>query len=429
VLSLSHSRTAAQATQYFAEHLVAKPRYRRHGPEDHFADEGAPGHWRGRGAAVQGLVGEVTVQDFAGVALAVSRDGRRLAQGAGKLSRRAGWDLVFSSPKSVSVAWGLGDDRVREAIGRAHGDAVDRALGYVETEARVVRSRRGKGGRINEAASAVIATFGHGTSRAADPDLHSHCFIFNLSGRDDGTWGTIDSRHFFRAKMAIGALYRAQLAAALQSLGYGIVRDHQSFRLASSTREQDLVFSRRRRQIVALLAARGRTTAAAAEVAALQTRTKKQPIDRATLIASWRARGAAVGITPATIRNLSGYRFGRAAGRGMPSHNEILRELKGRSSPVSRWQLETAVYRAAQGVTDADQAREYLGGLESDPALTRLRDAGGHERFTIGEIYDSERNLGELSRSQHDKRRQTHQTHRTHRTPRQKALDDRPTID
>ena len=52
----------------------------------------------------------------------------------------------------------------------------------------------------------VFATFQHRTSRAQDPQLHTHAVLVNLALRKDGTTGSLLSRPFFDQKLALGAL-------------------------------------------------------------------------------------------------------------------------------------------------------------------------------------------------------------------------------
>ncbi|APE11341.1 hypothetical protein BO226_20835 [Rhodococcus sp. 2G] len=56
----------------------------------------------------------------------------------------AGYDLVFTPMKSISLLWGLGDEEVKAAVEEAHRQAVDEALAWIENE--VIYTRRGKGG-------------------------------------------------------------------------------------------------------------------------------------------------------------------------------------------------------------------------------------------------------------------------------------------
>jgi conjugative relaxase-like TrwC/TraI family protein len=91
----------------------------------------AEGQWQGRGAEKLGLQGEVKKEDFEKLINGKAPDGSfEIANGGEGHEHRAGIDLTFSAPKSVSIASEvLGDARVREA----HKKAVSEALRYVES--------------------------------------------------------------------------------------------------------------------------------------------------------------------------------------------------------------------------------------------------------------------------------------------------------
>lgn len=77
----------------------------------------------------------------------------------------AGFDLVFSVPKSVSLLHALGDEEARLAITQAHLAAWQAALGYLEEEACVLR--RGKNGVVREHGGGFVAAAYISTGRAA----------------------------------------------------------------------------------------------------------------------------------------------------------------------------------------------------------------------------------------------------------------------
>src|SRR5206468_4493942 len=88
----------------------------------------------------------------------------------------AGYDLVFSPPKSVSLLHALGGEEVRHAVNQAHLAAWQAALAYLEERACV--TRKGKNGRVREHASGFVAAgYQHRTSRAQDPHLHTHVIV------------------------------------------------------------------------------------------------------------------------------------------------------------------------------------------------------------------------------------------------------------
>ena len=134
----------------------------------------------------------------------------------------AGFDLTFSPPKSVSVAWALADERTKAVIYDCHRRAVGYVLAYAEKE--VFRSRSGANGIVEEdVAGVVAASFTHWSSRADDPQLHSHVVVWNRAqSLSDGRWRTLDSRALFKATTTLSELHQGVLSDLLtEALGYG----------------------------------------------------------------------------------------------------------------------------------------------------------------------------------------------------------------
>lgn len=121
----------------------------------------------------------------------------------------AGFDLVFTPPKSVSIAWGLGDEQLRRGIESAHERAIQDVIRHLEKN--VVMTRRGRNGvRQIETSSGVIGTkFRHWDSRAGDPNLHDHVVIANRVQGVDGQWSSIDGRMIYAYGVEASELYNS----------------------------------------------------------------------------------------------------------------------------------------------------------------------------------------------------------------------------
>lgn len=134
----------------------------------------------------------------------------------------AGFDLTFSAPKSVSVAWALADEPTRERIRNAHRQALKTVIGYAEQK--VFATRIGAAGVVSEDVQGVVATaFEHWDSRAGDPQLHTHVVVINrVQAVHDGKWRTLDSKALFKATVGLSELYNGVLADLLTAdLGWG----------------------------------------------------------------------------------------------------------------------------------------------------------------------------------------------------------------
>jgi conjugative relaxase-like TrwC/TraI family protein len=160
------------------------------GVEDYYlGGSEPPGRWRGELAREIGLGGEVNAATLHALLDEPPSD----EPGAPPARKVPGYDLTFSAPKSVSVVFGIADSGIQRLVLDAHRVAVDSALAYLEREA--VRLRRGRGGfRVIEADGLMAAAFDHRTSRAGDPQLHTHVLIANQSRGVDGRWSALDGR-------------------------------------------------------------------------------------------------------------------------------------------------------------------------------------------------------------------------------------------
>ncbi len=187
------------------------------GPGRYYLDgDEPPGRWLGRGAASLGLAGEVDDDDF--LSLMDGRDpatGELLGTSHHERTVR-GFDVTCSAPKSVSVLFAIGDDRVRTKVLEAHDAAVAAAFGWIEDHAHCRYRVDGEVWTV-DARGLVAAAFRQHTSRAHDPQIHTHLVIANRVMSPDGRWLALDARTLKHDQRTISALYAAGLRAELTS--------------------------------------------------------------------------------------------------------------------------------------------------------------------------------------------------------------------
>jgi conjugative relaxase-like TrwC/TraI family protein len=356
------------------------------GAEDYYAESGRTnGRWLGAGARALGLQNEVNEQSFDHLAAGRHPTAdRHLVQRAGE-QHRPGWDLTFSAPKSVSVVWGIAETAQREAIEHAHTSAVERTLALAEERGLFI-TRRGKDGVARERAQPIIATYLHGTSREADPQLHTHAFVMNVGERADGSYGTLESKPLYQWKMALGAAYRAELAEGLRSLGYEIAPDSKgSVRLKDMPREVEKHFSKRRAQIETVMAERGTTSAKAAELAALDTRKAKDAAGASTLRAHWREQALALGLAAEQVSQLGNHHSAPARALDTAA---IVQRLSAERSTFTTMDLTRAVAEAVQTAGGGiSHVREMTAAIAADTEIVKLTD----ERYTTRALLEIER--------------------------------------
>lgn len=260
--------------------------------DDYYLDgKEPPGFWLGEGAGRMGLLGIISPDDFRSLFRGYAPgSGESLVHNAGSATRRAGWDLTWSVPKSVSTLWSQAPAGVRDEIERLVAVAVREGISYLESVG--VVSRRGEGGVIRDPASLIFAGFPHSTSRALDPQLHIHTILFNVAVRPAGSTGTIEPKELFRHQHAADAIFRAELAAQLERvLGVRTIRVGKAFEILGVDRTLIESFSKRRREIEAVLEERGLSGAKAAEMVAFETRKTKVAVNRDQLFEEWRRVG------------------------------------------------------------------------------------------------------------------------------------------
>ena len=306
MLSIWKLRVGAEA--YYLEQVAR-------GLDDYYTGAGeSAGEWLGTGTAALGLAGLVTADDLHAV-LAGLAPGTGLSPNGDQLrtwkGRVPGFDLTFSAPKSVSVLYALGDPIVRAEVVDAHQRPSTDALGWFEREACFVR--RGSNNRMIAGASAgcrrmratgfVAAAFRHRTSRAGDPQLHSHVLVANIARGPDGRWTALDGQALYRSARAAGALYQSVLRDQLsRRLGveWRPVRNDLADIAGVPDRVLEL-FSKRRREIEDELERQGASGLEAGNAAALATRSAKTVVDASTLDARWREEAASVRYDSADI--------------------------------------------------------------------------------------------------------------------------------
>ena len=392
-----HASSAGAAAKYFAGY------YAEGGAEAVGDSEGAatgepPGRWHGAGAEKLGLAGNISKADLEAILsgthpktgeqlIAPQKD--RVTNGR-DLKAIAARDLTFSAPKSVSAVWAAGNDAQRAGVTEAHNRAVTAALDYLrENGMRYPTGHAGGGGFLK--GDAVVALFEHSTSRANDPQLHTHALVF-FGVREDGQIKRID---FDMSQIhAAGAVYRSALAAELQRQGFEIERADPKegfFRIAGVPSELERDWSKRRAQVEAALREAGRTDAVTSSKAAAATRADKENPNRQMNFGRWTEEAKAHGFGPEAIENLRG-RVGSAAGMEPgKTDEELIAEAMDKSVVMSEAKLARVVYADSVGRYGPEAAEARLAGLRASlVTLERKKNGRTETRLTTQAVLDRE---------------------------------------
>lgn len=369
--------------------------------EDYYLSGGEPlGQWYGTGASQLGLYGIVERHPFHNVSHGRSVDDStklvQIQKQHGRKEHAVGWDITASAPKSLSVVWSQANPEIRSVIQECHRTAVRAMVQYLEDTA--AWTRRGKGGHKREKASLVVACFEHGTSRANDPQLHTHCLVLNVCVRADGSTGTLESRSLYKAKMAAGSIYRAELAYQLERrLGLVCEREKSWFGLRGVPKPLTDEFSKRRQVIEEKLAAEESVDPKRAAELAISTREAKETRPRAELFDEWQKVGRKFGFTGKDVEQLIGMQNPRPelAERTAAAIKAAIEKVTHQQSHFSERDFVRYVAEEAQGLgfgadTVISAARQHLA---TSPEIIHLGGSPVEPRYTTREVFELEKKM------------------------------------
>lgn len=256
--------------------------------DNYYLESGqASSRYVGKGAEALGLTDKsVTSEALTKLLTGELPDGQQVGRVG---EHHPGWDATFSAPKSVSVqALVAGDERILTA----HDAAVKTALEHYE---RHVVTRVRVDGKIEKQLtnSLTAATFRHETSRALDPQLHSHALVLNITQGQDGRFRSVGSESLYRLQHELDGIYKIELEARLNQLGYQTTRDEKGqFEINAVPYQIRDAFSTRSGQVEEELAkhglSRSDSTAEQRQQATLKTRADKPTHeDRSALREMW----------------------------------------------------------------------------------------------------------------------------------------------
>ena len=384
MLTISKPLSSGQAQTYHAkEFMSAEQNYWKQG-------DAILGEWQGQMAAKYGLAGAIDSQHFArlsegqnphsGEQLVRHRTGQEYATADGTIVKpvehRAGWDATFSAPKSVSLtALVGGDDRVRAA----HREAVTIALTELE---RYTQARIGGNNSAETTGKFIAAKFEHDTARPVDgyaaPQLHTHAVIFNMTERTDGSTRALQPQSYFDSQQFATAVYQSELTFRLRNLGYQIEAGKSGAPdIKGYTPEYLEASSPRRQQIEEAVARSGFSGPEAAQIAAHNTRDKKDILSSSEVLAAHRKIAAD---------------FGNQADRVVAEARERAATLQQHQMPDSRVRAQEAVSFARdrgferEAVTDEREImRDALRRGMGDLTYSQIRD-NFDQRHSSGEF-------------------------------------------
>lgn len=272
MLSISPVSAGAAASGY----------YKQEGYYKEGSDEGKQvATWFGKAADELGLNGFIDDKQFAQFLDGESPDGELMGRHInGERKHRPGIDLTFSASKSASVAaFVIGDQRIIDA----HDAAVRTAMKVVEE--RFVKTRFQQDGEIitKNAEGIIAGIYRHDTSRALDPNLHSHAVITNISKNEEGGYTAIRNEDIYNNRKLITEIYRSDFENNMREHGIATERGrYGEVNISGIPQEVTEAFSKRRQEILKAMEGKGiEYSPETASKAALATRAvKHKDLDR-----------------------------------------------------------------------------------------------------------------------------------------------------
>jgi conjugative relaxase-like TrwC/TraI family protein len=359
------------------------------GADDYYSGEAeAEGYWLGDSAEDLGLQGKVEPVQL--VAMLTERNpstgeplGLRHVEGGAV----PGFDLTFSAPKSVSLLWALGGHPVAAEVKAAHAEAVQAGLDYLQQTA--CWTRRGAGGHeFLKGKGFLAAGYVHRSSRAGDPQLHTHVLIANATFAE-GRWTRLYHPAIYEHAKTASYVYEAHLRDELtRRLG---VRWREVVNGLSEiegfTPEQLRAFSTRRAEI--LEAAGEGASARAMQVATLATReVKDRDLTTESLRGVWRQKAQEVGLDREAIRATFGQE--RQAPEGRVAVAEVAAVLTSHASHFDRRDAIQAIANCLPAGAPGPEVVELADMYLSRPDVIRIAETPRGERFTTRAIWELE---------------------------------------
>ncbi len=260
-------------------------------------DQGQFSEWYGKLADEIGLSGKEVESNFLRDVL----DGKLNTETVYKRqpNHKAGLELTFSAPKSVSILALVGGD---ERLLKAHENAVKHALSELEKDVAQFKTtdREGKYQFVNTE-KMLFALVRHKTSREDEPQLHTHALAANMTRDEEGLLRALASttvqkdgivngstERIYHNQKYYTSLYQGFLAKEAEKLGYSFqAQGNNLFELNEVPADVRKEMSTRSEQIKDHLKDIGFNSQAAKDISAKTTRNEKSYIDAEALHKTW----------------------------------------------------------------------------------------------------------------------------------------------
>jgi conjugative relaxase-like TrwC/TraI family protein len=272
-------RYVYRAVNYFSLHMARKD-YLTEGDRVEMT-------WHGRGAERLGLKGTVDEHDF--TRLCKGRHpvtNEKLMQRDNGENRRVCYFGQISAPKDVSIACLVGGD---QRIAGWWQESVRETLKEIEdiTAARI--RLEGASHDDRSTGNMVAAVVTHDTSRALDPQLHTHVCVMNVTfDPEEQRWKAVQPQGFYKYQSYLREVSYNKLAEKMKEGGYEIEKARSiGFNIKGFPADLREDFSKRREEIERVADVLKSRSQDALQLITTQTRAEKVHVEPEELKARW----------------------------------------------------------------------------------------------------------------------------------------------
>lgn len=348
---------------------------------DYLSEDGrAELMWYGAGAERLGLRGRCLPSEFENLCRRQHPvTGKKLTVRDRGAEGRVCYFGQISPPKDVSLACLVGGD---QRIRGWWDEAVRETLKEIEAVT-ATRVRKNGADEDRVTGNMVAAVVTHETSRALDPQLHTHVSILNVTfDAVENRWKSVQPSGFYRHQAFFREVCYNRLAAKLRGAGYELEPARKiGFNIKGVPAELRAQFSQRREQIMREAESVGATSQDAMQTIAGRNRDAKVNVTAADLRTRWQAQAgdelAALRTVIATASQPQGPERPSESSAALRSGGAHLFE---RQSVVDERELLREALIARRGETSPDDLRTELAAhVETGELLQVGPDVGSRE--------------------------------------------------
>ncbi|MBI5769613.1 MAG: relaxase domain-containing protein [Verrucomicrobia bacterium] len=359
------------AVAYFRENM---------GIGDYLSEDGrAELTWHGVGAERLGLRGRCLPAEFENLCRRQHPvTGKKLTVRDRGAEGRVCYFGQISPPKDVSLACLVGGD---QRIRGWWDEAVRETLKEIEAVT-ATRVRKNGADEDRVTGNMVAAVVTHETSRALDPQLHTHVSILNVTfDAVENRWKSVQPSGYYRHQAFFREVCYNRLAAKLRGAGYEIEPARKiGFNIKGVPAELRAQFSQRREHIMREAQVVGATSQDAVQTIAGRNRDPKVSVTAAELRIRWRAQAGDELATLQTVIATANQQKTECPSNSSAALRSGGAHLFERQSVVDERELLREALIARRGETSPDELRTELATqLKSGELLQVGPDVGSRE--------------------------------------------------